>query len=176
MKTGSCYQTTSSCSCRYWALENNKSIWKLRWDTVSLYHASLQRERWKYEDKEPDDHGGTPQITTNTDTAACLGYSLGLTMPFVLRSPGMCCVGTGTVREREREIIFSCRQAKVKVFCNHTQTTETDKKTVKKPYNFCCQYWIQKPSHHSPLLCFFPSFVLSISSQNSLRNFTICIN
>lgn len=57
----------------------------------------------EFADKESDDQEGAPQIITNTDIAAYLGYALGLSMPFVLRSPCVCCVGTLAVSEREGE-------------------------------------------------------------------------
>jgi len=87
MKTRFCYQTNSSCSCGGWKLGNNKLIWKLGWETgIAVSRFSSKRGVRECAGKESDDQEGAPQIVTNTDTAAYLGCSLGLTMPSVLRS------------------------------------------------------------------------------------------
>lgn len=49
------------------------------------------------------DQEGAPEVIINTDIAACLGCSPGLTVPRALRSPCECCVGTLAVRGREGE-------------------------------------------------------------------------
>lgn len=57
-------------------------------------------------------------------------------MPFVLRSPGVCCAGTLAVREREIEgwVFLQAGRKEGK------SETETDKNTLKKKiHNFCCQ-------------------------------------
>lgn len=167
MKRGSCYQTTSSCSCRCWKLGNNKFIWKLGWATVSLYQASLQREGWKtVADKESDDHKGTLQIATNTDTAACLGYSLGLTN-LLCWDHLACTAHEQSGRRRERLYFLADRQRWRYFVITHSNNRDRWKDYKKNP-QFLLSVLNEEALLPYPWSLLFPSFVHYTLSQNSV--------
>lgn len=135
MKTGFCCQATSSRFCWGWKLENNKFIWRLgRQASTAVSRFSSKRGAkecadtvWRPRRCTTDHtkyrHCSLLRLLTRTNRALCAESTV--------RVPCRC---TGS-RGGKGEVVFSCRQVEVRVFCNHILKGQRQIKRLKKKIN-----------------------------------------